>query len=58
MTEAGIRRFIERWAPFSISVNTVVPLQSFVAMELGRSDREQESLVTPVVVRISALVWE
>ncbi len=46
VTETWTRRFIERWAPFSISVNTAVPLQFLAVMELGRSDREPESLVT------------
>ena len=36
---------MNRRSLFFISVNTAVPLQSFAAMELGRSDREQESLV-------------
>lgn len=45
--ETGTRRFIERWVPFSISVNTAVLLQPFAAMELGRSDRESGRLVTP-----------
>ena len=44
VTEAGTRRFIERWAPFSNSVNVAVPLQTFAAMELsatlGISDGE------------------
>lgn len=41
------RRFIERWAPVSISVNTAVSFRYFAVMELVGSDREPERLVTP-----------
>jgi len=56
VTWKGMRRFIERWAPFSISENAAVSCQSFAAMDLEvtqNADGEQQAPVTPVAVRVA-----
>ncbi|MBD5479646.1 MAG: hypothetical protein HDR08_16410 [Lachnospiraceae bacterium] len=64
VTETGTRRFIERWAPFSVSANVAVPFRPFDSMELRATlgmDRERGSHILPSVavrVAICDLVWE
>lgn len=59
--ETRTRRFIERWAPFSISVNMAVSFQPFDSIELRATlgmDRELRShmlLLRPSVWRLVLL---